>query len=72
MCLRMRSVSSSLSKDKLLKEYSKSQQIKCRISRYATHNNKVSLKYKFSYLGQNNSLLLSTNRASLLTTNPKK
>lgn len=42
--MRMKSVSSSLSKDKLLKDYARSQQIKTRITRYATQNNRVSLK----------------------------
>ena len=42
--MKMKSVTSSLSKDKLLKDYAKSQQIKTRIARYATQNNKVSLK----------------------------
>ena len=41
----MRSVSSTLSKDRLMKDYAKSQQIKNRISRYATHQNRVTLKY---------------------------
>ena len=41
---RMRSVSSTLGKDRLMKDYAKSQQIKNRISRYATNQNKVTLK----------------------------
>jgi len=40
----MRSVSSSLNRDKLLKDYAKSQQIKSRITRYANQNNKIELK----------------------------
>jgi len=50
--IRVKSVSSSLSKDKLLKDFARSQQIKTRIARYATQNNRVSLKYIFSYIGQ--------------------
>jgi hypothetical protein len=42
--VKVRSVSSNLSKDKLLKDYAKSQQIRARIARYATQNNKVALK----------------------------
>lgn len=41
---KMRSVSSSLNRDKLLKDYAKSQQIKSRITRYANQNNKIELK----------------------------
>ncbi len=40
----MKSVSSSLSKDKLIKDFMKSQQIKTRISRYSTMNKKIYLK----------------------------
>jgi len=42
--MRMKSVSSNLSKDKQLKDFAKSQQIKTRITRFASQNNKVSLK----------------------------
>jgi hypothetical protein len=39
--VKVRSVSSNLSKDKMLKDYAKSQQIRARIGRYATSNNKI-------------------------------
>jgi hypothetical protein len=42
--MKMKSVSSSLSRDKLMKDFNKSQQIRTRIARYATQNNKVCLK----------------------------
>ncbi len=42
--MKMKSVSSSLSKDKLMKDYAKSQQIRTRIARFATQNNKICLK----------------------------
>lgn len=53
--MRMKSVSSSLSKDKLLKDYAKSQQIKTRIARFATQNNRVTLKYPPSHVDRRNS-----------------
>lgn len=43
--MRVKSVSSELSKDKLLKDYAKSMQIKNRISRYVNSSNGVCLKY---------------------------
>jgi hypothetical protein len=46
---RMRSVSSNLSKDRLLNDYAKAEKIKSRISKYALENNKVALKYDPSY-----------------------
>ena len=42
--MRVKSVSSDLNKDKMLKEYAKSIQIKSRITRYTSNNNKISLK----------------------------
>jgi hypothetical protein len=42
--MRIKSVSSSLSKDHLERDFAKSQQIRTRIARYATQNNRVSLK----------------------------
>lgn len=42
--MKVKSASSNLSKDKLLKDYAKSQLIKSRIARFATQNNKVCLK----------------------------
>ena len=42
--VRVKSVSSDLSKDKMLKDYAKSIQIKSRITRYVNSNNKVTLK----------------------------
>lgn len=42
--VKVKSASSSLSKDKFLKDYAKSQQIRTRIARYATQNNKICLK----------------------------
>jgi hypothetical protein len=54
--MKMKSVSSSLSRDKLMKDFNKSQQIRTRIARYATQNNKVCLKYIQHYPGQKNTL----------------
>lgn len=42
---KMRSVSSNLSKDRLLSDYAKAEKIKSRITKYALENNKVALKY---------------------------
>ena len=41
---RMRSVSSNLSKDRMLNDYAKAEKIKSRITKYAMENNKVALK----------------------------
>lgn len=41
---KMKSVSSSLSKDRMLDDYAKAQKIKSRITKYAVENNKIALK----------------------------
>jgi hypothetical protein len=48
---RMRSVSSNLSKDRLLSDYAKAEKIKSRITKYALSNNKVALKYILPHAG---------------------
>ena len=40
----MKSVSSTLSKDRMMNDYAKAQRIKERITKYANDNNKVALK----------------------------
>lgn len=41
---KMKSVSSNLSKDRMLNDYAKAEKIKTRITKYALENNKVALK----------------------------
>ncbi len=41
---KMKSVSSTLSKDRMLNDYAKAEKIKTRITKYALENNKVALK----------------------------
>ena len=49
--VKVKSASSNLSKDKFLKDYARSQQIRTRIARYATQNNKICLKFIIFYIG---------------------
>lgn len=42
--VRVKSVSSELSKDKMLKDYAKSMQIRSRITKYVNSNNRICLK----------------------------
>ena len=43
--MKMKSVSSTLSKDRMMSDYVKAQRIKERITKYANDNNKIALKY---------------------------
>ena len=49
--LKMKSVSSNLSRDRMGSEYAKAEKIKSRITRYAVENNRVALKYPPAYTG---------------------
>ena len=42
---RMKAVSSTLSKDRMLNDYAKAQKIRDRIAKYATDHDRISLKY---------------------------
>jgi hypothetical protein len=50
----MKSVSSTLSKDRMMNDYVRAQRIKERISKYANDNNKIALKYSFCHIGLKN------------------
>ena len=55
--MKMKSVSSTLSKDRMMSDYIRAQRIKERITKYAHDNNKIALKYLLDYLGRKNILV---------------
>jgi len=51
---KMKSVSSTLSKDRMMNDYAKAQRIKERITKYANDNKKIALKYSLYHSDHRN------------------
>lgn len=54
---KMKAVSSTLSRDRMLSDYAKAQKIRDRITKYATDHDRVALKYPSLYSGLKNILI---------------